>query len=238
MENASSKVVFRLSHEDNLRAMAQWLFMGVMNPDEIKHELYSTKVMAYREELKEVIGESTSSGRSHGTQRGRAGGAGLGGTAGFFDGEETLQTSESHSEFESESESESNSFSESITRLRSLVPTLVPEFGKELAHVQFRSLEEQLFRSMAVLFDQKQRQGVARLVGMSAPVSIYTPTIQKTPATTDRTQKFIERCYEKLPFALPSAKAQKQLAERAENFAENLLIQPADAPVNIKRRIR
>ena len=25
MENASSKVVFRLSHEDNLRAMAQWL---------------------------------------------------------------------------------------------------------------------------------------------------------------------------------------------------------------------
>ena len=35
MENASSKVVFRLSHEDNLRVMAQWLFMGVMNPDEV-----------------------------------------------------------------------------------------------------------------------------------------------------------------------------------------------------------
>jgi len=58
MENASSKVVFRLSHEDNLRVMAQWLFMGVMDPDEVKHELYSTKVMSYREELKEVIGES------------------------------------------------------------------------------------------------------------------------------------------------------------------------------------
>ncbi|HKW30650.1 MAG TPA: type IV secretion system DNA-binding domain-containing protein, partial [Verrucomicrobiae bacterium] len=52
MENASSKVVFRLQHEENLRAMAQWLFMGVMNPDEIKHELYSTKVMQYREELR------------------------------------------------------------------------------------------------------------------------------------------------------------------------------------------
>jgi type IV secretory pathway TraG/TraD family ATPase VirD4 len=45
MENASSKVVFRLSHEDNLKAMAQWLFMGTMDPDEIKHELFSTKVM-------------------------------------------------------------------------------------------------------------------------------------------------------------------------------------------------
>src|SRR5579884_3255852 len=40
MENASSKVVFRLTHEDNLQAMAKWLFMGVMNPDEIKHELF------------------------------------------------------------------------------------------------------------------------------------------------------------------------------------------------------
>src|ERR1043165_7763091 len=52
MENASSKVVFRLSHGDNLRAMAQWLFMGVMNPDEVKYELYSTKVMEYREEMR------------------------------------------------------------------------------------------------------------------------------------------------------------------------------------------
>jgi hypothetical protein len=42
---------------------------------------------------------------------------------------------------------------------------LIPIMGKELSHVQFRSLEEQLFRSMAVLFDQLQRQGVAQLVG-------------------------------------------------------------------------
>lgn len=34
MENASSKIVFRLSHRDNLEAMAQWLFMGTMNPDD------------------------------------------------------------------------------------------------------------------------------------------------------------------------------------------------------------
>src|SRR5207302_1170554 len=64
MENASSKIVFRLSHEDNLRAMAQWLFMGVINPDEVKHELYSTKVMEYREEMRTSI--SRSKGRSIG----------------------------------------------------------------------------------------------------------------------------------------------------------------------------
>src|SRR5581483_10981119 len=64
MENASSKVVFRLSHEDNLRVMAQSLFMGVMDPDEVKHELYSTKVMAYREEMRTIT--SRSKGRSTG----------------------------------------------------------------------------------------------------------------------------------------------------------------------------
>lgn len=48
MENASSKIVFRLSHRENLEAMAQWLYMGVMDPEEVKHELYSTKVMECR----------------------------------------------------------------------------------------------------------------------------------------------------------------------------------------------
>jgi len=217
--------------------MAQWLFMGVMNPEEVKHELYSTKVMSYREELKEVIGESVSTGRSHGTQRGSAGGAGAGGTTGFFDGQETLQTSASHSEFASQSESESESFSESITRSRSLVPTLIPVFGKELAHVQFRSLDEQLFRSMAVLFDQKERQGVARLVGMSAPVSIYTPTIHKPPTTATRMKSYIKACYKNLPFALPNAAAQKQLAERERNFTTELLNENDDEPTKSKRRV-
>jgi hypothetical protein len=117
------------------------------------------------------------------------------------------------------------------------VPTLIPVFGKELAHVQFRSLEEQLFRAMAVLFDQKQRQGVARLVGMNAPVSLHTPTLHKMPSSEERTKRFLNRCYEKLPFALPNAKAQKQLNDRAESFAETLFKELADAPVSAKRRI-
>jgi hypothetical protein len=58
--------------------------------------------------------------------------------------------------------------------------------GKELAHVQFRSLEEQLFRVMAVLFDQEQRQGVARIVGMSAPGSLVTPEVLQMPSTPER----------------------------------------------------
>lgn len=241
MENASSKVVFRLSHEDNLKAMAQWLFMGVMDPEQIKHELYSTKVMSYREELKEVIGESASTGRGQGKQSGKSSGIGAGGTEVFptdETDEDPLTTSQSWSQFHSASGSESESHSEGVTHSTNLVPTLVPVLGKELSHVQFRSLDEQLFRSMAVLFDQQQRQGVARLVGMSAPVSLHTPTIAQMPSSEARLKAFLDSCYAKLPFALPKATAQKQVAERAEGFAHDLFAETSKEPVVTKRKVR
>ncbi|MFA6287456.1 MAG: type IV secretion system DNA-binding domain-containing protein [Opitutaceae bacterium] len=241
MENASSKVVFRLTHEENLKVMAQWLFMGVINPDEIKHQMYSTKVMEYREELKETYGESRSSGKSHGTQRGSATGAGAGGTQNFMGDDATVDPSsisQSESGFASDSESESDSWSESVARSRSYVPTIVPVLGKELSHVQFRSLEEQLFRSMAVLFDQKQRQGVARLVGMSAPVSIRTPDVAKMPGSADRTKRYIAGRYAKLPFALPIAEATKQLENRAATLGDTLIEESGNEPTTTKRKIR
>ena len=237
MENASSKVVFRLSHEENLRAMAQWLFMGVMNPDEIKHQLFSTKVLEYREELKEVHGESHSAGSSYGMQRGHASGSGRGSTQGLYEDEETNSSSESESSFSSESESENESSSQSTTHSKSYVPTLVPVLGKELSHVQFRSLDEQLFRAMAVLFDQQQRQGVARLVGMNAPVSIYTPTINKAPGTEERAKRYLEKIYQKIPFALQGANAHQQLVEREEYFKDFFLREMSKEPKTARRRI-
>lgn len=238
MENASSKVVFRLQHDENLEPMAQWLFMGVMKPDEIKHELYSTKVMGYREEMKESYGFSTSSGTSAGSQHGHASGAGFGGTD-VFDAEGyPLTASGSWSGFASESESESSSYSESESASRSFAPMLIPVMGKELSHVQFRSLDEQRFRAMAVLFDQKQRQGVARIVGMSAPVSIWTPPVNNKPGNEKRTKRYLEKCYNKLPFALPAAEAQRQITDRERTFAETLFNETADEPLTAKRKIR
>jgi hypothetical protein len=238
MENASSKVVFRLQHDENLKAMAQWLFMGVMNPDEVKHELYSRKVMDYREELKESFGTSTSSGKSVGTQRGQASGSGGGGTESFDDDGERTGTSDSGSEFASQSQSESETWSESETSSKTVTPMLVPVMGEELSHVQFRSLEEQLFRAMAVLFDQEQRQGVARLVGMSAPVSIFTPEVERKPGSEKRTKAFLAKCYAKLPFAVPAQQAREQVERRAETFAATLLDEAAGEPKTAKRRIR
>lgn len=241
MENASSKVVFRLTHEENLTAMAKWLFMGMMNPDEIKHELYSTKVMAYREELKEVRSESTSSGYGGGSQYGSAWGAGAGGTQSFL-GDDTTgdpsSVSMSQSEFGSGSYSENESWSESSSESVSYVPTLVPVLGKELSHVQFRSLEEQHHRAMAVLFDQQERFNVTRLVGMKAPVALRTPDVAKMPGSEERTRRFIDGCYGKLPFALSGGDAQKRLAERAETIHATLTKSFAGEPSIAKRKLR
>lgn len=242
MENASSKVVFRLTHEENLSVMAKWLFMGVMDPDQVKHELYSTKVMEYREEMKEVRSEGRSWGKGMGFQRGSAAGAGLGGTESFGGRDEAmaqaLGRSQTESDFRSQSESENESefegFSESVSR----VPTLVPVIGKELSHVQFRSIEEQLFRSMAVLFDQQQRHGVARLVGMGAPASIRTPEVRQVPGSEERTLRYLRKRYESLPFAVPGDEAKRRLAERAETLAASLAKDLGAEPATAKRRIR
>jgi len=224
MENASSKVVFRLSHEENLKILAQWLFMGVMDPDEIKHQLYSTKLMGYVEEMRQSFGETESFGSSSGSQQGRAGGRGRGGTESFRTGDnESHSRSESVSAFESGSESETRSESRSKSTSESWSPVLLPIMGKELSSVQFRSLEEQLHRSMAVLFDHKQRQCVARLVGMRAPVSLFTPTILEVPTNEVRSTAHVAGLNAKLPFALVKAEATKRLKAREAAFPQSLM---------------
>jgi hypothetical protein len=234
MENASSKVVFRLQHEDNLRVMAQWLFMGVMNPDEVKHELYSTKVMEYREELRTSY--------TRGTSRSAGGGVFSGTTAGKSAGGETIDNAEQDpnawNEYSADSDGSSSTWTESETESETESTVLIPVLGKELSNVQFRSLEEQLFRAMAVLFDQQQRFGVARLVGMNAPVSLRTPEVNKMPATEERTTRYAKGRYDKLSFALPSSTAQKQLTERLEKFSKEFFEDASTEPAGAKRRVK
>jgi hypothetical protein len=234
MENASSKVVFRLSHEENLKAMAQWLFMGVMNPDEVKHELYSTKVMEYREEMR----TTTSRGKTKSVGGGAfSGKTGTRSTSGEIR-DDTDEDPNAWNESLADSAGDSSTWTESESESESESSILVPIMGKELAHVQFRSLEEQKFRAMAVLFDQKERQCVARIVGMSAPVSLLTPEVVKVPSTPESRKEFLARHYAKLPFALPASEAQKQISDRADTFVEDLFKDLAQEPATAKRRIR
>jgi adenosyl cobinamide kinase/adenosyl cobinamide phosphate guanylyltransferase len=233
MENASSKVVFRLTDRENLEPLAEWLFRGTMNPDEIKHELYSTKVMEYREELR----TSYTRGKSTSTGGGEFTGTTASTSAGGITRDDENEDANSWNESEADSSGTSSTWTESETESETESSVLIPAMGKELSNVQFRSLEEQLFRAMAVLFDQQERFSVARLVGMSAPVSLRTPTIQNIPSLPERTKRYLERCYAKLPFAMPGHTAHEQVLNRAEQFGNDLLKEAATEPASAKRKL-
>ena len=239
MENASSKIVFRLTHEDNLMVMAKWLFMGVIDPDEIKHELYSTKVMEYREEKRtnrsmskssSVGGEEFSGNTATNSKSGLISNSG----GVIYDDQKEDPNAWNESEADSGGTSRTRTESESESETESTI--LIPVMGKELAHVQFRTLDEQVHRAMAVLFDQQERRGVARLVGMKAPISIVTPHVQKPPPAKQIIERYLMSCYEKLPFALPSAKAEKQIKDREQEFADGLFESAAE-PTTARRKL-
>ena len=195
---------------------------------------HSTKVMEYREEMRTTTSRSRGKSTGGGAFSGATGTRSTGGA--IYDNEE--QDPNSWNESVADSVGDSNTWTESESKSETETSILVPIMGKELAHVQFRSLEEQLFRAMAVLFDQEQRHGVARIVGMSAPVSLVTPEVLKMPSTPDRRKQFLDRQYAKLPFALPTGEAQKQITDRAETFVEDLFKELSQEPVTIKRKIR
>jgi hypothetical protein len=238
MENAASKVSFRLTAKVNLEPIAEWLFMGVMDPDEIKHVLYSTKVMKYVEETRIAYGESRTKTRSQAVAEGHATGAGVGGTEFLYNELETLRGSISDSSFESKSKSRMVGDSEADTASITHVPTLVPVVGREISGVEFRNLQEQLHRAMAVLFDQKERQGVARLVSMNRPVSIMTPDVDDKPGSEARTKRYIEKLYSKLDFVVREEVARKELKERERYFKEDFLKEASEEPVTAARRVK
>jgi hypothetical protein len=232
MVNARSKVVFSLEGTENLKPLAESLFMGVLNPDEIKLQLYSTKVMDYVEEERTVSSTSANWSEAVGDFTGSTDTASEGGA--IDDGVE----------LDARIWNRSGANSDGTSHMRvtgggsgeSTMPFLRPVFGKELSSVQYRSLDEQLFRAMATLFDQQQRHSVARLIGMRAPVKVITPTVEKSHSSPEMVQSFLTGVYEKLPFALRSIEARRLIDKRQEEIIKGLLA-PSAEPMTAKRQI-
>lgn len=234
MANARSKIVFSLEGEENLKPLAQSLFMGVFNPDEIKLRLTSRKVMDYVERVWTVISESENWSEAVAEYTGTTDSDVEGGA--IRDGEE--QESRIWHKGSALSGGTSRTSARGGSRSVSRVPYLKPIFGEEVSSVTYRSLEEQLHRAMAALFDQKQRHGVARLVGMRAPLNIVTPTVEKKPTSKEMADSFLTRVYEKLPFALRSAEAHKQIKDRQEKIIRGLSHAADAEPAAVRRRIQ
>lgn len=214
MANARSKLVFSLDMEENLEPLAKSLFMGCFNPDKIKLELYSRKVMDYVEEERTTYTESEGWSEGTGNFAGTTDTESAGGA--IQDGVTQDESLWNKSGAISGGTSEMNI--RSGTRGTSKSTILKPIMGEERSSVQFDPLTDQVYRAMAALHDQNQRCGVARLIGSKAPVNVQTPLIEKPLTPKEMAADFLIRTYQKLPFALQSGEVQKQITEREQKL--------------------
>jgi hypothetical protein len=66
MANARNKIVFSLEHPEDLELLAQWMFRQHVNVDEIKHELWSRKVIDHELVYLRSFSQSVSDGVTEG----------------------------------------------------------------------------------------------------------------------------------------------------------------------------
>jgi len=92
---------------------------------------------------------------------------------------------------------------------------------------------------MASLFDQAERQYTTRLVGMRAPVSVQTPTMQPVHVRPERVADYIAERQLQWPFAMKAGDALGQLKEREATFLTQLTAAlSSQEPTTARRRVR
>lgn len=212
MTNTRNKAVFGGIPEEWLIPLVNWLFMGVFDPDKIKHELYSTKVLQYRLESHETKSWSHATGVASGSSVSTTAGSGFSHPAYHFV-EPTFSQSETQGRATQDSWSEMNVETTNQTLM------LIPELGQERSNVQFESLEEQRYRAMATLFDQQQQQFVFRNLTMREPVSVVTPWVRDGLRTKNASDSYIAKVLARWPFVLDMHAARQRL-EHQRAFLE------------------
>lgn len=220
MSCARTKVSFQLEGEDG-RTIAPSLFTGVMDPDQVKHQPYSTKVLAYQEVIRRSRTHGMSTTESDTETDGRSGSETSDGDRGGWQSSESVSVGTGHSE----------STTESTVR--------EPIMGKEASAPQFRSLEEQRFKAEQILFCLKKRHAVCRIVDNPEPLQFVVPMIEESFATEKLRRLYINGMHKqwKWDFVLPGEEARRRLEERDAQLRTRLLGAAAAEPETAKHSV-
>lgn len=219
MVNARSKAVFQVEGEENLRPLANSLFMASMDPDEVKHELYATKVVAHEREIRRSVTRSTSESNTRTDGTGTA-------FSNTEDGEDR------HSASASSSEATGVGHAETEQEVDAAV------FGQELSSVQFRTIEEQTFRAMKNIFTLPKRTCLVRRAGSLHSELVTVPDVESFDLKAPRIRRYSGSLYEKLPFALRTETANANLSSREDEIVSLVRgEQEKQTPKSFRRRI-
>lgn len=210
MTNAQTKVVFGGLSPDDARVMAESVFMGEYDLEDVKHTYDSKQVARYaRVWLEshargESLGESESQGVSEsmslaeGSSTSEHEGAGT--TRGSSEGTTRSATASSH-----RGTTRSSSFIHGSHE--ALMPVL------ETRPTQGYSLEEQVYRSMATMVNQGTQSAIVKLP-MQRARRIRTPDVPESIARDERVIALKERLFRQADFVSPSDAVARELEAR------------------------
>ncbi len=208
MGNARLKAVFGGLIDEDLEIMAKEFFIGELNPDEMKDEIWQTKFrpvestrIVRSESWSESTGESHGESQSYGEishtslTTGESSVAG----SGLWAEDRSVTTSETRAEGSSSATGYAESSNYQTTRTEGGSSTEVPWYEshefQELSSRAFRSLEEQLYMKKGQMKRQSS-QHAAILIPEKHVELIKVATIKEHPISDQLREEFTEKCFE------------------------------------------
>jgi hypothetical protein len=195
MANARTKVVFGGLMDEDLDIMARELFVGELDTDEVKHEIWQTKyapVESSRIVVTESESESGSESHTEVSHRSLAESTSFIADSGFLRPEPQSVSLASGS---SEGSTDGRNSGWSRSRSESRVPFYEFHEYKELSSVTFRSLEEQLYKKKAQL-KRQPRQHAALLIPGREVELIKVPNLRDVPVSARQVDEFKHACWD------------------------------------------
>lgn len=209
MTDAKTKVIFGGLSTEDARVLAEQVFLGELDLEEAKESLNKPVVVGYiRTWLKS---HSKSQGRSESESNGSSQGEGQnsGQSTGTTMDPNNLNPSSQSEGKSSNSSSSSGSFSGSSTGWNESTSdgeheSLEPEMEERPGGVY--NLEEQIYKSMALMVNQATQHAIIKLPKKHTKF-VKTPTVEPGYARPSRVAEFKERCFELADFAQPRGQA-------------------------------
>ena len=234
MQNARTKVIFGGWDPEEARVLAELVFMGEFDLEEPKASLNKPVVVRYIKTWMENYSHSTSSTSGGGYGSGRGGGSSRGGqdsrTVVSGDGQVTYNYGSSYDSSDSWSDSFNSFDSETESEARGRSETLAPVL--EERPTETFSLEEQIYRAMALMVNQPERHAIIKLPKTQTNF-VKTPFVKDGHANERRIARFKENSYKLTEFAQPIARVEAQIEER-----QQLLLEQAKEKDDVPRPVK
>jgi len=215
LTNARTKVIFGGLINADLDILVKEIYTGEFNPDEIKLEIYRT-VYDPVESSRMIVTESSGSV----THQSVADSIGSSGGTAYLPGHSFFDPAVTTYDYSNMASVTSSGGGESYGRAVAGVPFYEYHQREELSSVQFRSLEEQLYKATAILKRQPERCAAVKVPGRKVEL-IRVPTLKDIVISEDKLNEFKEKIFKYSGYYSTKEEIEKESEERRERLRQS-----------------